>query len=790
MTGILKYGVRKTLVWNDIRRSRMLAVATMIFMAVSAMFMALTVLLGISLLHSINTLMEQARTPDFLQMHTGDLDEKSLQEFADDHAQIRNWQVSRLLNLENAAIMLGNYSLADNTQDNGLCVQGQNFDYLLDLEGMMPEVRPGEVYVPVCYRAMYQLKKGDLMQAGSREFMIAGFIRDAQMNSMMASSKRFLIHPKDYETVREQGQEEYLIEFLLEEGTKSSEFGTAYTESGLPANGPMITKPLIRMMNALSDGTMIAVIFLVSMVILLISLLCIQFILRLQLEKERQETGMLRALGFRKKRIRQLYFTKYILLSVCGATTGFLLACLLCGPLTRQMQELYGAPRFSWKLGILSFLAAFAVETILLLSVLHTLKKSEGLTILEALFPGQVQKKRDTRRQYLLISFVTTACMFLVFVPKNLHSTLSSSEFVTHMGIGNAEIRMDVRENQDWDTEADQNGEMTELDETTVPRIAAALAADPKVERYVVLQTKTGRVELPNGTLCDLKVETGDHTVFPVSYQAGRPPELEMELAVSVLCAEEFDVTIGDTLTLQNEDRAFACTVCGIYSDITNGGKTAKGAFGLWEERPAAWSVLYVTLKEDGQKENVYKAEALEGNTRKAATSERKQWMQAYQRLGAEVTEVETYVQETYGQTLKEIRLAADVAGSTAIFIIFVVAALFMRLLVEQNRYDISLQKALGFSTGSIRRVYMKKGILFVAMGIAAGIVTGNLLGEKLCGRVLQSFGAGNFRFVVQWEQALLFYPSVVLLTAGIAVWIGIAEIERVRAFECCIGKT
>lgn len=767
MTGILKYGVRRTLMWNDIRRSRLLSAAATIFMAVSAMLMGLTVLLGTNLLRSIDTLMEQAQTPDFLQMHTGDLDAEALEEFAGARAEIRDWQVSGFLNLENAGIMLGNHSLADSTQDNGLCVQGQKFDYLLDLNGALPEVQPGEVYVPVCYRAMYELEKGDVMQVGSREFMIAGFIRDAQMNSMMASSKRFLVHPEDYETMREQGQEEYLIEFLLGDGVKSSGFAASYTAQGLPANGPAITKPLMRMMNALSDGTMIAVIFLVSIVILLISLLCIRFILRLQLEKEKQEIGMLRALGIGKKRVRQLYFTKYIVLSVCGAASGLLTAWLLWRPLAVQMQELYGAPQGTWRTGMLSLPAVFAVEGIFLLSIRRTLKKSEGLTVLEALFP--VQEKRERRRQYLLIGFVTAACMFLILVPGNLYSTLSSPGFVTYMGIGDAEIRMDVRGDGKSDAEA--------------AWIAAALAEDPKTERCVLLRTKACQAVLLDGTVCDLKVETGDHTVFPVSYQEGQAPGQETEVALSALCAEEFGVTVGDVLTLQNSGRKITCTVCGIYSDITNGGKTAKAASGMWEEAPAVWSVLYVTWQEDAWKQEGTQSDAGSEKTAK------QRWMEAYRQLGADVTEIEAYVKETYGQTLSQIRLALDVAAGMAVLIIFVVTALFMRLLVEQNRYTVSLQKALGFSSRGIRRAYMKKGCLFAAAGIVAGVAAGNLLGERLCGAVLQSLGAGSFHFSIQWEQALLLHPALLLLTAALAVRAGIAEIGRIRAYECCMGK-
>lgn len=107
---------------------------TIIFMAISSMLLVLTVLLFTNLLCSIDDLMATAKTPDFLQMHTGELDESQLHRFALAHSEVREWQICKYLNLENSSIYLGNYSLADSTQDNGLCVQGEKFDYLLSTE--------------------------------------------------------------------------------------------------------------------------------------------------------------------------------------------------------------------------------------------------------------------------------------------------------------------------------------------------------------------------------------------------------------------------------------------------------------------------------------------------------------------------------------------------------------------------------------------------------------------------------------------------------------------------------
>lgn len=740
------------LIWNDIRQNKLLSFVTTIFMAVSAMLLALTVLLFTNLLGAIDDLMAKAQTPDFLQMHTGELAPEELRQFVTEQGEVKEWQIGRFLNLENSSVSLGDKSLADSTQDNGLCVQGEKFDYLLDMENKMPEVKPGEVYVPVCYRTLYGLSVGDPMKIGSCELKIAGFIRDSQMNSMMSSSKRFLVDEADYERIKDQGEEEYLIEFLLGEGADAGAFGTAYAEKELPANGPTITGPLIRMMNALSDGMMILVIFLVSVVVLLISLLCIRFILALRIEKDKREVGMLKALGIGKKEIRQLYFAKYILLSVCGALLGLLLAYLIQKPLVKQMQELYGVAKSGWQTGVYSVLAVILIEGMLLLSIRRGLKRTEKFSVLEALFSVQREKKKKGCLQYLFIASVMAACVFLMLVPENLYSTLSSPRFVTYMGIGDGEIRIDVRQTQD-------------IARTTM-EIAEKLKNDERVEKFAVLQTKSYSAFLADGTKCNLMVEEGDHTVFPVSYVNGAAPEKETEIALSTLNAQELCMSVGDSLLLQTGDKKVTYTVCGIYSDITNGGKTAK--VGASSDVPAMWSILYVSLK---------------------PAIPLKEWILEYNNGGIKAVDIVDYVAQTYGQTLREIRLAKGVATGTAVIIIFVVVTLFMRLIVERKRYSISLQKALGFSNGSIKKSYMIRGLLPAVAGVAAGLLLGSVLGEGLCGMILKSLGADGFHFIVAWEKVLLMIPIISLLTGGAAVYFGISEIKKVKAFECCTRK-
>ena len=755
--------MRKRIIWSDIKGNRLMAATTWLFMAISAFMFALTCFLFVSLLGSVDMLMEKAQTPDFLQMHSGEIVETELLRFAEENEQVQDYQVLNFLNLENSSMTLNGQSLTDSTQDNGVCVQSGSFDYLLDLENKMIQLSDGEIYVPVCYRQEYDLTVGETVQIGENSFILAGFLRDSQMNSMMASSKRFLVSESDYEKLKEAGSEEYLIEFLLMEGTDVNAFATKYADAGLPSNGPAITKPLIRMMNALSDGLMILVILLVSIVLLLISMLCIRFTLLTQLEADRKEIGMLKAIGISKGDIRQLYNQKFLALSGLGAVTGFLLALVAKGTISAQIQELYGASEN----GLLEFLTAFVgvvlTEGILLFSVGKTLRRTEKLSAVEALNGQHWEQKNEKRHlfspQYLIVVLVIGLGIFMMILPQNLLSTISSPQFVTYMGIGDGEIRMDIRQTDDI---AGKTEQVTKL-----------LAEDKQVERAVTLQTSSCRVVLSDDTYTNLQVEQGNHTTFPVTYAEGESPKEKNEIALSYLCADELGLSVGDRLLLSIEEDIQEYTVCGIYSDITNGGKTAKVAY-LHGEGPLMWSIFYVSLKDGTVKD---------------------QWLSDYAEIlsdsgiSMKAVDIQEYVADTYGQTIREIHMAAWVAIIAATLVIFVVVILFTRLLVANDRCDISLRKAIGFTGRDIKELYLIGYLPVLLAGILTGILSGNLLGEKLAGLLLKTLGATGFHFLIDYKTVFGWIPVIVVITVFCAILLGLSEIKNIRAYECCMGK-
>ena len=752
--------MERRMIINDIKANKLVSAATCIFMAVTAMLLGLSILLYASLADSIDSLMTEAKTPDFLQMHTGELDEDDVNSFSQQREDIEAMQICTFLNLQNSQISIGNESFENNMQDNGLSCQSSLFDYLVDADNKVIYPSEGEVYVPVCYRKEYGIKSGDVMRIGKEELIVAGFLRDSQMNSMMASSKRFLISEPDYERLRQLGSEEYLIEFRLKDGSDINAFATAYKDAGLPDNGPTITYPLIRMMNALSDGMMILVILLVSVVVLLISMLCIRYIILTQLEKDKTGIGMLKAVGISRRDIRKLYMSKYLILSAAGCMTGVIAAMIISGPVGAQMRELYGNAGNTGLIYALMILGALAAEGVILLSVHRTLRRTDRLSAVDALYGrGSFGKKKNL---WLPAMIITAAAMFMILVPQNMKSTIEAPEFVTYMGIGESHIRIDVR----------QTGNVRKI----AGEVTEDIGHDNRVRDYVLMETGSYRTILQNGSSYDLMIENGDHSRFPVRYTEGRYPENDREIALSVLNAEEMGVKLGDEIIVCKEMKdgtaeEISCSVCGIYSDITNGGKTAKACMKDPDDAtPVMWSIIYLSLAD-------------EDLTR--------EWTNEYQdryssfESGVKVTLIADYLKGTYGQTIRNISKAAAVSSVMACFVLFIVMLLLIRLVVWRERNDSSLKKALGFTSSDIRMEYLKKTVTYILPGIVLGVFAGIVPGQSLAALFLRSMGAYSFRFIIDPLTVFAAAPAMIAVSAVLAAILSLTEVKRIHAWEC-----
>ncbi|WP_419820780.1 ABC transporter permease [Anoxybacterium hadale] len=326
---------------NDIRKSKLITGTIMAFILISAMLTSLAASLTINLFGAIDHMLISAKSLHFMQMHTGDVDLEQIRNFADANNSVEEYQVLPFLNIEGADIIIGDDSLAGSIQDNGLSVQGEKFDYLLNLNSEVIRPVDGEIYVPIYYMKEGNIAIGDKVIIHGISFTVAGFLRDSIMNAALVSSKRFLVSQADFERVREFGQLENLIEFRLSKDASLPAFEAAYQGAGLPANGPpAITYNQVKMINGITDGIMIAVLVLIGILVIIVAFLCIRFTLLAKIEEDYKEIGVLKAIGMRVSQIKKIYLAKYGVIAGTACMLGFV-ASLPLQTLFMQNLRLY-----------------------------------------------------------------------------------------------------------------------------------------------------------------------------------------------------------------------------------------------------------------------------------------------------------------------------------------------------------------------------------------------------------------------------------------------------------------
>ena len=74
--------MNRKLIWNDINGHKLHSGAMLFFMTISAMLLALTVILSAGLLGAIDHLMDKAQVPDYIQMHNASLLESEKEEIS------------------------------------------------------------------------------------------------------------------------------------------------------------------------------------------------------------------------------------------------------------------------------------------------------------------------------------------------------------------------------------------------------------------------------------------------------------------------------------------------------------------------------------------------------------------------------------------------------------------------------------------------------------------------------------------------------------------------------------
>lgn len=769
----------KRILKNDFLKNKVISFILFLSITLSAFLVASSFHMTMELTGSLSSLFEKSKAPDFVQMHAGEIDQEEIDSWSASNDLIQQEQTVQMVNIDNTNIDFG--SQQDNAieiMDNYFVSQNPNFDYLLDMNSSIVDVSPGEVGLPLYYKAQYNIDLGETITIHdknfSRKLTVTDFVRDVQMNPSIIHSKRFVVHEDDLKEIQlHVGDVEYAIEFLLKDAGNLSAFHSMYESSGLPQQGPTIDYPLFQILNAITDGIVVALILFVSILLIIVAALSIRYTIVSAVEEDFREIGIMKAIGIPQKNIKRIYLIKYIAISVVASIVGYIVSLILKNVFTSHISLYLGTAPTSVYMIFVPIVAVLILLAVIIMYCLFVFRKFRDITAVDALQSDRTQqfKHRNKRmainkskflninillgikdvfsrtKMYILLFLVFVISAFIIIVPVNFLNTVQSNGFIQYMGIEKSDIRMDLQHSDHM--------------EDTYNNMISMLEKDRDVSAYSAYVTNKYEFIDDEGLRESIVIESGDFAAFPLDYVDGHEPRVENDLALSYLNAKEMDKKVRDTMELMVAGEKRTMNISGIYQDVTNGGRTAKANLTSQEDDVLRYE-LSVNV-EDGTSKNA-KIEA---------------YRDAFP--VATVTDINGYLHQTFGSTIDQLRLFTFIAIAIALIVAGLITSLFLRMLIAKDTTHIAIMKTIGFSKGDIRVQYITRILCVLVVGVVFGTVIANIAGPLIIGGLLSIMGAANISFVIDPLQAYILSPFVM---AAVVISVASVNIVSIKNIE------
>lgn len=765
---------------KDFLRQKSITLVVFALIMISAMLFAGGSGLIVQLTGALDSLFESSRAPHFVQMHAGEINKSAIKKWSLATPHVKEQQTVEMISIDGSALFLGSSPVPEENSimDISFVKQNRSFDFLLDMDNRVLKLNRGEIAVPVYYMKEKNINTGDTVRVKNDSlemtFTVTDILRDAQMNPSIIHSKRFLVSDTDFASLQQGFHEkEYLIEFLLNNTENIKEFSEAYQASGLPDRGPAVDYNLFKALNGLTDGIAAGVVIILSLLLMIIALLCLRFTLIASIEGDYREIGVMKAIGIAKHEIRKIYLSRYAVLGLLASVTGSAASAVFAGMLSSNILMYMGKAPESTASVIVPAGASGIIFFTVIVTCLIILRRFNRITAVEALRSGAIGEQsgavkfmslKSSRvsgvniflglkglvqgfRGFALLCFIFFFSSAFIIIPLNFLTTIQSPDFVSYMGIGKSHIRIDLKQSDDIDQR------FTEM--------TASIEQDRDVELYSPMVTSRFKMINNEGREETINIETGDFSLFPLDYLEGTAPARDDEIALSYLNSREMDKKPGDHLTLIVNGLEKIVKVSGIYQDVTNGGRTAKAGF-PFNSRNALWYTVSLNLKPGvniNDKVHYY-SEAFSP---------------------ARVTDLKGYLGQTLGSTIEQLGKVTAVAAAAGIAVSVLITALFLKMLISGDLRQIAIMKSLGFTLHDIRKQYLTKTLLTLAVGIVLGTFFANTMGESIVSFLWSFMGASQIRFVINPLMAYFIFPLILLVLVSITTLAGIRGIKETK---------
>ena len=617
-------------------------------------------------------------------------------------------------------------------------------DDVSDLREDIPELKQGEIYVP---QGLLSNVYGEVGQkvtmetiAGEFEFTVKGVFLDPLVGASVIGWKRFCIGEADYrmieaEIAAKETEDMHGIGKALEVYKKpdcaltTAQFRRELNKDTgvVDVGNSSLTRDMSIHYTTLFPQVISSCLLVFIMLLLAIVLIVTVHSISMEIESNYVTFGVLKAQGFGQHKIQLLFLAQYLSAELLGAVLGITISIPLVGVSSNMFAMITAVPAvlsvpFGQIVLLLLFLFTLSAVSILTVTIkinqISPVRAISGVKkeiYFDSRLNAPISKKllsaslafrqfTSAKRRYIGTFAIVAILVFFMMTINVLSNTFNSKSASESMGMMVTEV--DVGPQKQLSTK-----EFAEIEK--------------EVEKY----TKIEKAYYYVNSYFSFEGEEIMGQIFqnPELLPAlkGRTPIYDNEIAVSPLLLEEFELKIGDEVTVGWNGEKKTYLIVGTVQLMNDAGRcfvlSYEGAERIGYEQ---WLWGCYSLESDDRAEEIVKA--LNG---KFAG-----WIKA--------RENQAMMEEAYDMVILSMQI-----------IIYVFSLLFSLIVVHmvcakafvQERTDIGIYKAIGFTAGKLRLQFAVRFLTAAVFGSIIGSICSYVFSARILELLLRGIGITSF---------------------------------------------
>lgn len=598
------------------------------------------------------------------------------------------------------------------------------------------------IYVPYILNASGGYKLGDEIKLNINQnnytFTIQGFFDNIYFGCTNLAMIAFYLPDPVYQDFIVKTQDLYnakLIQYQLKDGINDTAFMSHYYSKCTELAGNCIysrayyslTKS-VRNLTSNIGGTLIIAF---SLIILVVSLIIVRFRINNNIEEDMQNIGAMKATGYTTKQIRASYLIQFALISLTGIIIGIILSLFLI-PVISALLTAQSGMIWDNQISIIELLiTVITILGLVFVTVLAATRKIKHLYPIVALRNG-INTHNFKKNHFAIaktpgnIHFILSLKALVQNIKQNISIFIIMIATTFSLGFA-AVLYYNISANQDIFISA-VGGELADVqvtlnsDQDGVDPIETICAND---DVKAAIYWNEGRGIIEDSSIHFYISNDFSKTKGNELYK-GRYPKHDNEIAIGPSIISEFHKKIGDTITCSFGDRSYTYIITGFVQSTDSMGFIGR----LTNEG-------YRHLDQDynNNQINIYLKKGV--NAKKYIS----QLKQDNNHNFKDIIDVNKVMNGLFG-VYKNL---VTIIGSAILVITCIIVALILYLMTKsyiiKNKTELGIQKALGYSSKSLKLQTALSFIPIVFIGTLFGILATKLFTNSLLTIIFKTMG-------------------------------------------------